>query len=93
MSYIVTVVFDTDAENLVKAEQEHPEVIGKIFEAGKGRMLGHTRYTRNGQTMDIDEYASEEAYREFVAQAGPHIKRYGELGGAAPVDTLWKRLD
>jgi len=92
VSYIVTVVFDTDVANLERAEQEHPEIIGGILDAAKGRMIGHTRYVRAGFTMDIDEYESEEAYREFAGLAAPLIKRYGETAGAAPVDTLWERL-
>ena len=93
MSYIVTVIFETDAANLQKAEQEHPEVIGGILKAAQGRMLGHTRYSSEGKTMDVDEYASEESYREFVAEAGELIRQYGEAAGAAPSDTLWKRLE
>ncbi len=93
MSYIVTVIFDTDVANLAKAEQEHPEIIGGIMKAAAGRMLGHTRYTREGQTMDVDEYASEEAYRAFFADAGELIRQYGAAAGAAASDTLWKRYE
>ena len=93
MSYIVTVIFDTDVANLAKAERENPDIIGGILKAAQGRMLGHTRYVREGQTMDIDEYASEESYREFVGEAGDLIRKYGETGGAAPSDTLWKKYE
>ncbi len=93
MSHIVTVIFDTDVVNLEKAERENPDIIGGIMKAAQGRMLGHTRYVREGHTMDIDEYASEEAYREFVAEAGDLIRQYGETAGAAPSDTLWKRYE
>ncbi|MCZ2849911.1 hypothetical protein [Modestobacter sp. VKM Ac-2978] len=91
MSYICTVIFETDVANLEKAERDHPEIIGGIMKAAQGRMLGHTRYSRAGYTMDVDEYASEEAYREFAAEAGELIRQYGETGGAIPNDTLWKR--
>lgn len=92
MSYIVTVLFDTDVQNLERVEREHPEYLEGVMAAAKGRMIGHTRYVRDGATLDIDEYESEEAYRAFIAEAAPHIERYGAAAGAKPVDTLWRKL-
>ena len=56
MSYIVTVLFDTDVQNLERVEREHPEYLEGVMAAAKGRMIGHTRYVRDGATLDIDGY-------------------------------------
>ncbi|MFE3059566.1 hypothetical protein [Nocardia sp. NPDC059239] len=91
MSYIVTVVFESDVENLEQVEREHPEILAGVGAAAQGRMVSHTRYVRDGYTMDVDHYESREAYEAFVAEAGPFIRQYADFGGAVPVDTLWQR--
>lgn len=91
MTVLCTVVFDRDVETMTASEEAHPEIIGKIGEYAQQYMLSHERYAREGQTMDVDTYRSEEDYHAFVELAGSTIQRYCEAAGATVVDTLWTK--
>lgn len=93
MSYIVTVILETDLEKLTAAEQAHPDTIGAILEIAKDYMISHQRYARDGMVMDIDQYRSEEDYRAFFAKAEPHIRKYAANAGTTVQDTLWRAVE
>lgn len=89
MSIVVTVNIEADIATVERVEKEHPEVIGEIGTIAERYMTGHRRTVRPGRVLDIDEFASESDYRTFIAEAGDAIKRYGDLIGVAPHDTVW----
>ncbi len=89
MAVLVTVNIDAPYEHVEQVEAANPDVMSGIIGAAMKYMRGHRRTYRDGFVMDIDEFDSADDYNAFIAEAGPSIKRYGELVGVAPRDTLW----
>ncbi|MBS1885860.1 MAG: hypothetical protein JSU06_01605 [Actinobacteria bacterium] len=89
MSIVVTVNIDSDVERVEQVERDNPDVMATIGGAARKYMTSHRRTFRDGHVMDLDEFASKADYDAFFAEAGGAIKRYGELIGVAPRDTLW----
>ncbi|MBS1878378.1 MAG: hypothetical protein JST31_02585 [Actinobacteria bacterium] len=89
MPIVVTVNIDSDVAEVERVERDNPELMAVIGGAARKYMVAHRRTVRAGQVMDLDEFASEADYHSFIAEAGEAIKRYGELIGVAPRDTLW----
>jgi hypothetical protein len=93
MGIVVTVNIDADPALVEKAEQDNPEVMQVIGAAAGKYMTGHRRTVRDGQVMDLDEFASAADYDAFIAEAGEAIAKYGKAIGIAPRDTLWTLQD
>lgn len=89
MSILVTVEIAAAPATVQKIEQDHPEVMDPIVAAASKYMTGHQRIFQEDRVMDLDQFASKEDYDAFIAEAGEHIKRYGELIGTPTTDGLW----
>jgi len=93
MSLLVTVRIPHPLDEVQRIEAAHPEVLERIVAAAAKYMTSHRRVARDGEVMDIDEYAAEHDYRSFFAEAGSAIREYGELLGGGIEDVLWGTVD
>lgn len=91
MSVLVTVNFNVSAEVLAEAEQRDPGPIQEIGKFAQKYMTSHTRYSRDGHTMDVDTYKSVEDYEAFFELAKDHIAKYAANAGATVQDTVWEK--
>ena len=89
MSALVTVRNPYPLDKVQRFEQEHPEVMEPIIAAARKYMTSHRRVERAGEVMDLDEYATEEDYQLFLAEAGDAIRAYSELLGGGVHDVVW----
>ncbi len=89
MAVICTVRIPHQLEKVQRVEEAHPEVMEAIGSAAMKYMTAHRRTATDGEVLDLDEFASREDYDAFIAEAGPAIRRYGELLGAPAVDTVY----
>ncbi|UGS37263.1 hypothetical protein [Capillimicrobium parvum] len=89
MAVICTVRIPHDLEKVQQVEADNAEVMQAIMAAAQKYMTGHRRTARDGEVMDLDEFASREDYDAFIAEAAPSIRRYGELLGAPAQDTVY----
>lgn len=89
MSVICTVSIAADISVVEQVEADHPEIMVGIGAAAQAHMIGHRRVVRDGFVMDIDEFADEANYREFIGKAQGFIKEYGDRIGVAAVDTVY----
>lgn len=93
MSLLVTVRIPHPLAEVESVEQAHPEVMERIMQAAMKYMAGHRRFERDGEVMDLDEYAEEADYRKFFDEAGEAIREYSELVGGGVHDVLWNSVE
>lgn len=92
MPVLVTVHIPHPLEKVDTIEAQHPAVLQQIMQIAGKYMLSHRRFERNGEVMDLDEYASEADYRTFLGEAGDAIQRYSELLGGGVHDVVWSMV-
>jgi len=91
MTIIVTVRIEATIEQVRRAEQAEPGLYEEIIAlARKHGLVSHRRVYHEGELMDIDEWASEEARAAFRVEAQPLIDRMrAARGSAASRAELW----
>jgi len=92
MSLLVTVRIPHPLEEVERIERSYPELIQRVAEPAMKYMTSHRRVERDGEVMDIDEYATEEDYRRFFDEAGDAIRKYNDLVGGGVHDVLWNTV-
>lgn len=89
MSIVVTVRYDVPTAKMEQLEADEPGLFADLMAVAMKHMTGHSRLAREECFMELDEYASEDAYRAFLAEAAPLIERINTALGAEPTDTVW----
>ncbi|UGS37329.1 hypothetical protein [Capillimicrobium parvum] len=90
MALLITVHIAADIGTVERVEAEHPEVMKVIGAAAARYMTAHRRTHRDGEVLDLDEFASPETLAAFREEAEEAIARYGELIGARPEETVYE---
>ncbi len=88
---IVIVRIPADREVVERAAVDLPGIYEQVIEQARSHGLrSHLRVFRPGETMDIDEWESEEARDRFAAEARPLLQRLREARGSGPsVSETW----
>jgi quinol monooxygenase YgiN len=91
MTVIVTVRFTGDPERADAVLREHPNIADAVRKAAADHgLIRSTRYVRDGEFLEIDEWEREEDRNGFLADAGPYLKRWNEFAGISDMQsTVW----
>ena len=92
MSLLVTVRIPYPLEQVERIERSHPELVRRVAGPAMKYMTSHRRVQRDGEVMDIDEYAERADYDAFFAEAGEAIREYNRLVGGGVHDVLWETV-
>jgi hypothetical protein len=91
MTIIVTVRFTGDPERADAVLREHPAIADAVRKAAAAHgLVKTTRYRREGEFLEIDEWEREEDRNAFLAEVGAHLTRWNELAEISDMEsTVW----
>lgn len=91
---MVTVHYPTvSLDTLKKVEADRPDLMEGFAEALRGNgLIAHSRFHRDGEVLDLDEFASEAGFDAFLENARDLITEYDGLAGDETIGTVWRCL-
>ena len=89
---VVLVRIPADREAVEAGNARAPGVYEQVLAlAQRHGLVRHCRVHRDGETLDIDEWPSEEARDRFVDEAGPLLHRLQAARGSEPATVeVWR---
>jgi heme-degrading monooxygenase HmoA len=96
MSVLMTLRVDGDGTQAEALAAEQPTLLSDIIGKAKERgVISHHFYATDKQILVVDEWPSEEAFRDFFSEAGPQIQQIMGRAGVAtePEITFWRKLE
>lgn len=92
-SVMITIHYPTSTlDRLAVAEKERPDLMEGFVEALRGNgLITHSRFHKEGEVLDLDEFADAEGFHRFLGVAQPLIDEYAALTGGEAIGTLYYR--
>lgn len=73
-----------------RIEAANPDVVQAIVAAASKYMTRHRRAASDVEVVETEEFASQEDFDAFMAEAAPAVERYDALLGAPTEVTLYR---
>lgn len=91
---VVVSITGTSVEKIREVAKARPDLSTALAELlKKYGAVSHRRFHNGDDVLDIDEWESEEGFRNFIAEARPLIDELARLRGAnIPTDKIWYPL-